>query len=59
MAGKKNLLCVVVGHKWTRQRRPDRTVPLTCRRCDARDVVTKDIGQGGVGYGAGGGLPGV
>lgn len=52
----KKLACLLVGHRWHRERRPDRTVLLTCRRCGAVDAVTQDMG-GGVG-GVGGGLAG-
>lgn len=42
----RNLLCVLLGHRWDRRRRPDRTVLLTCRRCGTVDAVTEDFGAG-------------
>lgn len=40
----KNVLCMVLGHKWKRQQRPDHTLQLTCRRCGTVDVLSKDMG---------------
>jgi hypothetical protein len=43
---RKNVVCLVVGHKWTKERRPDRTVLLTCRRCGTVDVLERDFSAG-------------
>ena len=48
---RKKLRCLLWGHKWNRERRPDRTVLLTCRRCGVVDVVTRDMSVGDVGGG--------
>jgi hypothetical protein len=40
---RRNLLCIVMGHKWSRQRLPNRTVKLTCKRCGDMDTVEKDM----------------
>lgn len=40
----RNLLCIVFGHKWNRDRLPNRTVRLTCRRCGDIDTVEEDFG---------------
>ena len=46
--------CLVMGHRWRRERRPDRTVLRTCRRCGKVDVVDRDLGFGGMrGFGGG------
>lgn len=37
----RNLLCVVFGHKWNRERLPNRTVRRTCRGCGDIDTVEK------------------
>ena len=43
---RRKVRCVVLGHRWLRQRRPDRTVLLTCRRCGHVDVVERDLDFG-------------
>lgn len=43
---RKNPFCLILGHKWSRERKPDRTVLLTCRRCGAVDVASKDFSAG-------------
>ncbi|MFM6851078.1 MAG: DUF1660 family phage protein [Terrabacter sp.] len=40
---RRNPLCLLLGHKWSRQRLPNRTVRLTCRRCGEVDVVDRDF----------------
>ena len=52
-----NFVCLIRGHRWKRERMPNRTLRLTCKRCGDIDVVDKDfdIGQ----FGAGGGGAGV
>ena len=51
---RRNFVCLVLGHRWKRERMPDRTLRLTCKRCGDIDVVDKDfdIGQFG-GHGSG------
>ena len=46
----RNVLCIVLGHKWNRHRQPGK-VTLTCRRCGHVDAVTQDFssGFGGIG----------
>jgi hypothetical protein len=39
----RNLLCIAFGHKWARQRLPNRTVRLTCKRCGHIDIVERDM----------------
>ena len=46
--------CVVMGHRWTRERLPNRTVRLTCRRCGTIDVVHRDLDFRDVGTFGGG-----
>ncbi|MCA1781824.1 MAG: DUF1660 family phage protein [Intrasporangiaceae bacterium] len=41
---RRSWKCVLLGHKWKRKRRPDRTVLLTCVRCGHLDMVDRDIG---------------
>lgn len=43
------IICLLVGHKWNRERRSDRTVLLTCRRCGTVDAVDEDMGGGRMG----------
>lgn len=40
---RRNLLCLILGHRWHRQKLRGRTI-LTCKRCGTVDVVTKDMG---------------
>jgi len=54
---RRKVRCAVLGHRWLRQRRPDRTVLLTCRRCGHVDGVEQGLdfgvmfgGVGGYGY---------
>jgi hypothetical protein len=54
---RTRIVCLVAGHKWSRQRRPDRTVLLTCRRCGHVDVVEKDLDFGPFFGGIGGAGP--
>jgi hypothetical protein len=54
----RNFVCLVLGHKWTRERMPNRTLRLTCKRCGDIDVVEKDFDVGKFGGGAGGGFGG-
>jgi hypothetical protein len=62
---KRNFVCLVLGHKWTRERMPNRTLRLTCKRCGDVDVVETDFdvgtfgGPGGSLGGGGGGGAGV
>ena len=39
----KALNCLVRGHRWQRERRPNDTEILTCRRCGAVEVEKHDI----------------
>lgn len=39
---RRNLMCVVLGHRYNRMKMPGRTV-LTCKRCGDVDVVTQDM----------------
>jgi hypothetical protein len=39
---KRNLKCLILGHKYDRLKLRGRTV-LTCRRCGDIDVVTHDM----------------
>jgi len=50
---RTKVACIVLGHRWKRDRRPDRTVLLTCRRCGHMDVVEKDLDFGPFFGGAG------
>jgi hypothetical protein len=62
---RRNFVCLLLGHTWSRERMPNRTVRLTCKRCGDVDVVEKDFdvgsfgGQGGSLGGGGGGGAGV
>lgn len=40
---RRHPLCLLLGHKWSRQRLPNRTVRLTCKRCDKIDIVDRDF----------------
>ena len=53
---RRNPRCMIFGHRWSKERRPDRTLLMTCRRCGELDVVEHDMGMetGGMGSGAGG-----
>ena len=54
---RRNFVCLIRGHRWKRERLPNRTLRLTCQRCGDIDVVDKDFnveqfggGGGGVGF---------
>ena len=55
---RRNFVCLILGHRWKRERMPDRTLQLTCKRCGDIDVVDKDFnvapftGGGGSGVGS-------
>ena len=55
---RRNFVCLVLGHRWKRERMPNRTLRLTCKRCGDIDVVDKDFnvapftGGGGSGVGS-------
>ena len=40
---RRNFVCLLLGHKWSRERMPNRTLRLTCKRCGDIDVVDKDF----------------
>ena len=40
---RRNLKCLILGHRYTRMKLRGRTI-LTCKRCGDVDVVTKDMG---------------
>lgn len=40
---RRSIRCLVLGHRWSRKRLPNRTVELICRRCGTVDVVEKDF----------------
>jgi hypothetical protein len=40
---RRNLWCLVLGHRYHRLKLHGRTI-LTCKRCGDVDVVTKDMG---------------
>lgn len=39
---KRNLKCLILGHRYSRMKLPGRTV-LTCKRCGDVDVVEHDM----------------
>jgi hypothetical protein len=39
-----NLLCLLLNHRWKRERQRD-IVIRTCRRCGKEDVVDRDMGE--------------
>jgi hypothetical protein len=50
---RRNFVCLTLGHKWRRERMPNRTLRLTCKRCGDVDVVEKDFDVGKFGPGVG------
>jgi len=51
---RRNFVCLIRGHRWTRKRMPNRTLRLTCQRCGDVDVVDADFNAGQFGHGGGG-----
>ncbi|MCU1537863.1 MAG: hypothetical protein JWP82_2214 [Humibacillus sp.] len=37
----RNLLCLILGHRWHREHRTGKTI-LTCKRCGTIDVLDKE-----------------
>ncbi|MEO3936924.1 hypothetical protein V3N99_09220 [Dermatophilaceae bacterium Soc4.6] len=50
MRRARRVLCLVITHRWRRDRQPDGRVLLTCRTCGKVDAVDSDMGGRGMGW---------
>jgi hypothetical protein len=49
----RNIVCMLMGHRWDRQIIPGRSVKVTCLRCGTVDVIEQLPGPPGGGVGGG------